>query len=125
MHQVLTVEWLMHFMNGYMHGSSMVLAVNLVCILYQASLEFQSSFRSQNGYACVCHAPYVVRTDDEPLVWTNRFRVMQQVVVHYCTCVDIYYAAFALLVGCPISRLKKSPKFEQQALVDIVQVHKH
>lgn len=57
------------------------------------------------------------------MVWVNRFRVMQQVVVHYCTCVDIYYAAFALLVGCPISRLKKSPKFEQQALVDIVQVH--
>ncbi len=60
MRQVLTVEWLMHFMNGYMHGSSMVLAVNLVCILYQASLEFQSSFRSQNGYACACRASCVV-----------------------------------------------------------------
>jgi hypothetical protein len=47
---------------------------------------------------------------------------MQQVVVHYCTCVDIYYAIFALLVGCPISRLKKSPTFDQQALIDILQV---
>jgi len=50
--------------------------------------------------------------------------MMQQTVVHYSTCVDIYYIAFALLVGCPISRLKKWPKFEQKVLIDIVQASK-
>lgn len=39
----------MHFMNGYMHGSSMVLVVKLVGILYQASVDFQKVFQLQNG----------------------------------------------------------------------------